>query len=99
MDSGQPVMLVCVGAGASHDCLVASAFGDMNVRLSAELLISPKRAVPPLTKDLVSSGTLQNWHIGQHQKCVPVVDWLRRNMESGNAEAKSFEDLLVQYRD
>lgn len=100
--SKQMVMLVCIGAGASHDCLPE---GASNAFLNSSLPIEAIRAtdaVPPLTKDLVSTAVLQNWHIAKHAACRPLVAWLRRRLQGvdvAEERIQSLEELLVAYRD
>ncbi len=93
-------MLVCIGAGASFGSLVGSPFLNLPININGVMpSLTAEEARPPLTQHLVRPAKLQNWHLGKHQACIPVVDWLRRNMGTGGAEAKSFEEFLVEYRD
>lgn len=101
MTSEQQIVLVVVGAGASHDCLPHMALPELVSRNDHPP--HPWSDVrPSLTKDLVTLTPFHNELISRHHECRPVVDELRRRLTgagSAQGETLSLEQALSEYND
>src|SRR4051794_4462084 len=95
------VLLVVVGAGASHDCVLNGKriTGDITPSSHIPLpAIEARYAIPPLTRDLVRNTPLNGMLIDRYASCQPVIAKLRSALADKDT-APSLEEALAAYRD
>jgi hypothetical protein len=95
------VLLVVVGAGASHDCTQMPRPTKAVIELPGLPSLAFAQAIPPLTKDLALSQPLQNTLMARYPECQPVAEYLRRELAMNGVAgqpATTLEQALAEYQ-